>query len=134
MSTTSNTAKPVRPIANDEELNRAIDEFYPLSLAVEQSGTEPDAYVLALRDEIDRYEREAGYEPGLPTTVAGLLELEMFKRRLRQRGMAQLLDVPETRLSEILRGKRGMNLDFARRLHQRLGVAAEVVLTLRDAA
>jgi plasmid maintenance system antidote protein VapI len=49
-------------------------------------------------------------------------------------GLAQLLGMPETRLREILCGKRSMNLDFARRLHQRPGISAEVVLTLRDAA
>lgn len=124
----------VRPIASEEELKAAIAEFEALAVAVERSDADPDAYVLALRDEIDRYERVAGYAPGPPTTVAGLLEVEMFKRRLRQRAMAQLLEVPETRLSEIMRGKRSMNLDFARRLHQRLGISAEVVLALRDAA
>ncbi len=124
----------VRPITNDEELNQAIEEFYPLASAVERSDAEPDAYLLALRDAIDRYEVAAGHEPNPPTTVAGLLEVEMFKRRLRQRAMAELLQVPETRLSEIMRGKRSMNLDFARRLHQRLGIAAEVVLSLHDAA
>ena len=126
--------RTVRPIANDTDLNRAIEEFYALASAVERTDAEPDAYVLALRDAIDRYEIAAGHEPNPPTTVAGLLEVEMFKRRLRQRGIAQLLEVPETRLSEIMRGKRGMNLDFARRLHERLGIAADVVLALRDAA
>ncbi|WP_140465223.1 hypothetical protein [Hymenobacter nivis] len=124
----------VRPITNDEELNQAIEEFYVLASAVERTDAEPDAYVLALRDAIDQYEVAAGHEPNPPTTVAGLLEVEMFKRRLRQRAMAELLQVPETRLSEIMRGKRSMNLDFARRLHQRLGIAADVVLALRDAA
>ena len=124
----------VHPISNDAELEAAIAEFEALAIAVERSDAEPDPYVLALRDEIDRYELAAGYDPGPPTTVASLLEMEMFKRRLRQRAMAQLLEVPETRLSEIIRGKRSMNLDFARRLHQRLGIAADVVLALRDAA
>lgn len=128
------TERALRPITTDAELNEAIEEFYGLASAIERSDAAPDAYVLALRDEIDRYEIAAGHEPGPPTTVAGLLELEMFKRRLRQRAMAQLLEVPETRLSEIMRGKRSMNLDFARRLHTRLGIAAEVVLALRDAA
>jgi HTH-type transcriptional regulator / antitoxin HigA len=127
-------ARTVRPITNEKELNSAIEEFYVLASAAEQSAAEPDAYVLALRDAIDRYEVAAGHEPNPPTTVAGLLEVEMFKRRLRQRAMAQLLEVPETRLSEIMRGKRSMNLDFARRLHLRLGIAADVVLKLRDAA
>ena len=128
------TKRAVRPITNDAELNQAIEEFYALASAVEQSDTVPNAYVLALRDAIDRYEVAAGHEPNPPTTVAGLLEVEIFKRHLRQRALAQLLDVPETRLSEIMRGKRSMNLDFARRLHSRLGIAAEVVLALHDAA
>lgn len=128
------TERAVRPITNDAELDQAIEEFYALASSVERSDATPDAYVLALRDAIDRYEVAAGHEPNPPTTVAGLLEAEMFKRRLRQRALAQLLDVPETRLSEIMRGKRAMNLDFARRLHSRLGIAAEVVLALRDAA
>lgn len=130
----SQIVRSVRPITTDEELNQAIAEFYALASVVEQGTAEPDAYVLALRDAIDRYEVAAGHEPNPPSTVAGLLEVEMFKRRLRQRAMAQLLEIPETRLSEIMRGKRGMNLDFARRLHQRLGIPAEVVLSLRDAA
>ena len=130
----SETIRTVRPITTDAELDQAIEKFYALASTVERSDAAPDAYVLALRDAIDRYEVAAGHEPNPPTTVAGLLEVEMFKRRLRQRAMAQLLDVPETRLSEIMRGKRTMNLDFARRLHSRLGIAAEVVLALRDAA
>ena len=134
MPRSAQSKQAVRPITTDEELNQAIEEFYALASAVERSDAEPDAYVLALRDAIDRYEVAAGHEPNPPTTVAGLLEVEMFRRRLRQRALAQLLDVPETRLSEIMRGKRGMNLDFARRLHQRLGIAADVVLALRDAA
>lgn len=127
-------ARTVRPITTEAELNQAIEEFYSLASAVERINAEPDAYVLALQDAIDRYEIAVGHEPNPPTTVAGLLEVEMFKRRLRQRAMAQLLEVPETRLSDIMRGKRSMNLDFARRLHQRLGIAADVVLALRDAA
>jgi len=128
------TPRPIPVITNDDELARAIEEFYPLAAAIEHSDAEPDAYVLGLRDAIDAYERRAGHEPAPPQTVAGLLEVEMFKRKLRQRGLAELLDVPETRLSEILRGKRAMNLDFARRIHLRLGVPADVVLNLQEAA
>lgn len=128
------TPRALPPLTNDDELTQAIAEFKRLATAVEASDQEPDAYVLALRDAIDAYEVRAGHEPSPPTTVSGLLEVEMFKRRLRQRALAQLLEVPETRLSEILRGKRAMNLDFARRLHERLGVPAEVVLRLRDVA
>jgi antitoxin component HigA of HigAB toxin-antitoxin module len=126
--------KQLTPILNDDDLSRAIEEFYVLAAPLETSDVEPDAYTLALRDAIAAYQQQAGHAPAPPTTVAGVLEVEMFKRHLRQRAMAQLLEVPETRLSEIIRGKRAMNLDFARRLHERLGVPAEVVLRLRDVA
>ena len=126
--------RPLPAITTDEELTQAIAEFYPLAAAAEAADGEPDAYVLALRDAIAAYQERAGHAPNPPSTVAGILEVEMFKRRLRQRAMAHLLQVPETRLSEILRGKRAMNLDFARRLHERLGVPADVVLRLRDVA
>jgi HTH-type transcriptional regulator/antitoxin HigA len=126
--------KQLTPILNDDDLSRAIEEFYLLAAPLETSDTEPDAYTLALRDAVAAYQQQVGHTPAPPTTVAGVLEVEMFKRHLRQRAMAQLLEVPETRLSEIIRGKRAMNLDFARRLHERLGVPAEVVLRLRDVA
>ena len=121
-------------ITNDDELTHAIEAFYTLAAPLETSGAEPSAYVLRLRDAIAAYQAKAGHTPDPPKTVASLLEVEMFKRRLRQRQLAQLLEVPETRLSEIIRGKRAMNLDFARRLHERLGIPADVVLNLRDAA
>ena len=124
----------LQPIANDAELSQAIEEVYLLAAPLETSDAEPDAHTLALRDAIAAYQQQADHAPAPPTTVAGVLEVEMFKRHLRQRAMAQLLEVPETRLSEIIRGKRAMNLDFARRLHERLGVPAEVVLRLRDVA
>lgn len=126
--------KQLTPILNDDDLSRAIAEFYLLAAPLETSDVEPDVYTLAMRDAIAAYQQQADHAPAPPTTVAGVLKVEMFKRHLRQRAMAQLLEVPETRLSEIIRGKRAMNLDFTRRLHERLGVPAEVVLRLRDVA
>jgi HTH-type transcriptional regulator / antitoxin HigA len=38
--------------------------------------------------------------------------------------------VSETRLSEVLAGKRKPNLDLAKRMHQRLGIDAELILRM----
>ncbi|RZJ93742.1 MAG: XRE family transcriptional regulator, partial [Hymenobacter sp.] len=70
--------------------------------------------------------------PALPKTLRGILELEMFKRRLKQRQMAELLEVHETRLSEMLRGKRPISYEFAQKLFIRLHIPAETVLTLQE--
>jgi HTH-type transcriptional regulator/antitoxin HigA len=83
--------KQLTPILNDDDLSRAIEEFYLLAALFETSDAEPDAYTMALRDAIAAYQQQAGHAPAPPTTVAGLLEVEMFKRHLHQRTIAQLL-------------------------------------------
>ena len=125
--------KPVPTITSDDMLDAAIDEFEQLGRRHRQQGgptPEEHVWMTAYRDEIDRYEIAAGHAPDPPTSLAGILELEMFRRRLRQNALAELLDIPATRLSEVLRGKRKLNLDLARRLHQRLGLSAELLLNL----
>jgi transcriptional regulator with XRE-family HTH domain len=54
----------------------------------------------------------------------------MFKRRLKQKQLAQLLEVGESRLSEVLRGRRPANGDFLRRMYKKLGIPAAEVLEL----
>ena len=61
--------------------------------------------------------------------------MELFKRRLKQKQLAQLLEVgesrlSESRLSEVLRGRRPADGDFLRRMYQKLGIPAEEVLEL----
>ena len=94
----------------------------------------PDAadnvQLAALADAVEAYEEAAGHRPAPPQTLRGILEVEMFRRRIRQRQLAEILDVSEPRLSELMKGKREMNLDFARRLHTILHIPAEIVLQL----
>ncbi|MBC8084126.1 MAG: helix-turn-helix domain-containing protein, partial [Hymenobacter sp.] len=42
--------------------------------------------------------------------------------------LAQLLEVPAGRLSQILSGKRRVTLDLAKRLYERLGIPPEFIL------
>ena len=102
--------KEFRALATDEETNYA--------------------QLLVLRDAIHAFEGANGYNPGPPTTVAGRLQVEMFKRHLKQKQLAQLPEVGESRLSEVLRGRRPANGDFLRRMYRKLGIPAEEVLEL----
>ena len=52
----------------------------------------------------------------------------MYELKMNQREMAQLLEVAETRLSEILRGKRGVTLALAKQLRAKLGIDADFIL------
>jgi HTH-type transcriptional regulator/antitoxin HigA len=114
-------------ITNDQEHDAAVERMIQLERQPDSATNEELA---ALAVAVDTYEEAAGYIPDPPRTLRGILEVEMFKRRIRQRGLAQLLEIPESRLSELMKGKREMNLDIARRLFTKLAIPAEVVLTL----
>ena len=118
-------------ITNDADLALAFKEVEQLSRAYEHHDPAVNAtYLFALRDEIDRYERAAGHHIGPPETLAGILEVEMFRQQLREQALADLLGIAPAHLSGLLRGKRKLNLDLARRLHLSLGMSAEVLLNL----
>jgi antitoxin component HigA of HigAB toxin-antitoxin module len=113
-------------LTTEGEYRAAVKEFR--TLATDETANY--ARLLMLRDAIHAFEEASGYNPGPPTTVAGRLQVEMFKRRLKQKQLAQLLEVGESRLSEVLRGRRPANVDFLRRMYQKLGIPAEEVLEL----
>ncbi|AWM32558.1 helix-turn-helix domain-containing protein [Hymenobacter nivis] len=58
----------------------------------------------------------------------GILEREMVARHLKKQELVALLGVANSRLSEVLNGKRAINLDLAKRPHQKLGISAELIL------
>lgn len=63
-----------------------------------------------------------------PMTLPEVLNLKMFQLHLSQKQLAALLDMPESRMSEILRGKRRINMDLAKKLHSRLKIDAGFIL------
>jgi HTH-type transcriptional regulator / antitoxin HigA len=91
-------------------------------------------------DELYRLSRLAGaWEDSIPPmpiqikpprTLPQLPELKVFEQHLKQRKLAQLLNVSEARLSEVLTGKRKPNLDLAKRMHERPGIDAKLILQM----
>lgn len=63
-----------------------------------------------------------------PQTLPEMIEYKMYEKKLKQRDLARLLEIPETRLSEVLSGKRKVNLDLAKRLHNHLGISTDFIL------
>lgn len=79
---------------------------------------------------LDAYEGQLGLLPipALPTSLADMIELKRQQLRLKQKDLAQLLEVPAGRLSQILSGKRRVTLDLAKRLYERLGIPPDFIL------
>ena len=73
------------------------------------------------------------YEQGLyaipaPRTLAGLVELKMFERQLKQKELAKLLDMGEPKLSQIMSKKRKPDVAFLKALHKHLGIDGNLLL------
>ena len=64
----------------------------------------------------------------VPRSIAEMLQFKMYEKKLNQREMAALLEVPETRLSEVLRGKRRISLATAKQLRTKLAIDADFIL------
>ena len=63
-----------------------------------------------------------------PATLPEMIRLRMFQENMKQKDTAKTLGISETRLSEVLTGKRRVNMDLAKRLHEKLRIRAEFIL------
>jgi HTH-type transcriptional regulator/antitoxin HigA len=63
-----------------------------------------------------------------PTPLVLNIELEMHKRRLKQRDLAILLGISEARVSNVLSGKSRIGITLAKRMHEKLGIDGNLIL------
>ena len=75
------------------------------------------------------------YEDGIPlmpiktpTTIIEMIRYKMFEMNIRQKQLAKMLNMSETRISELLTGKRKINIDIAKKLHAKLKIDAHFIL------
>jgi len=63
-----------------------------------------------------------------PSTLGGIIELKMYERKLKQKDMAKLMGLSESKFSQILSGKRSPDISFLKAAHQKLGIDASFLL------
>jgi HTH-type transcriptional regulator/antitoxin HigA len=63
-----------------------------------------------------------------PSTLTEMIRYKMFEMNLRQKQLAKVLDTSETRISELLTGKRKINMELAKKLHAKLHIDANFLL------
>lgn len=77
------------------------------------------------------HEWESAYHP-LPGKVSTLItdeiKRQMEDKRIKQKEAAKMLGISESRVSELLNGKRGLNLNIAKRLRDYFGISADFIL------
>jgi HTH-type transcriptional regulator / antitoxin HigA len=63
-----------------------------------------------------------------PITLTEMIRFKMFEMNLKQKQLAKLLEISETRISELLNGKRKINIELAKKLHTKLNIDARFIL------
>lgn len=76
---------------------------------------------------VEAYETEH-YSMPMPQTIEGIIALKMYERKLKQKDLAILLEVTDTKLSEILNHKRKPSLSFLKAMNEKLGIDGNLLL------
>jgi HTH-type transcriptional regulator / antitoxin HigA len=113
-------------ITNDLELKTAFNQLDKL-IATMGEDVDKQAQARQLAETIQSYEKESVSFP-LPTTLIGMIELKMYEMKLKQRDLAVILGIESSRVSEYLNGKRKINLEFAKKIHEKLGIDGNFIL------
>ena len=113
----------VKPIRTEADYDAALEEVGTLWGAA--SGTPKGDRLDVLATLIDVYEaKHHAMDPPDP--------VEAIKFRMEQQGMTRkdLEDIigTRTRIAEVLNRKRSLSIGMIRRLHDRLGISAEVLI------
>ena len=116
-------ATEVKPIRSEADYEAAMEEVAALWGA--KSGTPDGDRLDVLATLIDVYEAKH-HAMDAPDPV------EAIKFRMEQQGMTRRdlegIIGTRTRIAEVLNRKRGLSIDMIRRLHDRLGIPADVLI------
>lgn len=113
-------------LSTETDYKQAFVEFDKL-VATMNDDEALQARARQLAEAIQDYEQRHIAFPK-PTTLIGMIELKMYEKRLKQKDLAQLLNVETSRISELLNGKRKLTIDLAKQLHEKLGIDGNFIL------
>jgi HTH-type transcriptional regulator/antitoxin HigA len=113
----------VKPIRSRRDHEAALEEVDRLWGA--KSGTRDGDRLDVLATLIDAYEAE--HYPIDPPDPIEAIKFRMEQQGLTRRDLEELIGT-RTRIAEILNRKRGLSIGMIRRLHERLGISAEVLI------
>ena len=121
----------VKPIRSSADYEAAMAEIERLWGAT--AGTPEGDRLDVLATLIDAYENE--HYPIDPPDPIEAITFRMEQQGLTRRDLEELLGT-RARVAEILNRKRDLSIGMIRRLHQRLGISAEVLIrpTRKNAA
>src|SRR6266567_4146440 len=116
-------AGEVKPIRTKRDYDAALKEVERLWGA--KSGTRDGDRLDVLATLIDAYEGE--HYPMDPPDPIEAIKFRMEQQGLTRRDLEEIIGT-RTRVAEVLNRKRGLSIAMIRRLHERLGISADVLI------
>jgi HTH-type transcriptional regulator/antitoxin HigA len=113
----------VKPIRSESDYQAALAEIERLWGA--KAGTSEGDRLDVVATLIDAYEGE--HEPMDPPDPIEAIKFRMEQEGLTRRDLEALLG-SRARVTEVLNRKRDLSIGMIRRLHERLGISAEVLI------
>lgn len=116
-------------IETENQYNEALEKIEALmtKLDGDHSFDNPEFVMMdRLSDLVADYE-DKHYAIEVPKLI-DVIKLRMYEMEMKQADLAKTLDVPTSRISEYLRGKREFTLDVAKKLHNRLNIDGDIIL------
>ena len=113
----------IKPIRSEADYERALAEIEGLWGAA--SGTPEGDQLDVLATLIDAYENE--HHPIDPPDPIEAIKFRMEQQGLTRKDLEAIIGT-RTRVAEILNRRRGLSITMIRRLHDKLGISAEVLI------
>jgi HTH-type transcriptional regulator / antitoxin HigA len=116
-------ANEIKPIRNERDYEAALAEVERLWGA--KAGTSQGDRLDVLATLIEAYEAE--HYPMDPPDPIEAIKFRMEQQGLTRKDLEEIIGT-RTRIAEVLNRKRGLSITMIRRLHERLGISAEVLI------
>jgi len=120
--------EPVNKIKHDADYNAVMAKIDRLMAKGSENISKKElAEIKSLAIAIQAYEQEK-YVIDLPTTLAGMIEMKMYELKLKQKDLAQQLNISTAKLSLIMNGKQKPDVAFLKSVHSKLKIDASFLL------
>lgn len=118
----------MKKISNNNDYNNVMAKIDSLMAKGSQNVSKEELEdIRAMALAAQSYEQEK-YVLDAPTTLTGMIEMRMFEMKIKQKDLADKLNISTTKLSLIMNGKQRPDIGFLKAIHQQLKVDADFIL------
>ncbi len=105
-----------------------VKEVDTLMRKGEENLTEKDTKDITAKAKVIQEYEKIHYPFPVPKTITEIVELKMFEKKLNRVKLAKKLGVANSKLSQILNGKRQPDVKFFKAVHEKLGIDGNFIL------